>query len=87
MAHGRKHVREGIAFELNYNHPEFRGVIEFVNLRYRAKVGTIPCTIVFKEPYELKKGKRVLFRYDNENKYMSGIITDIDIPCIFIKLF
>ena len=29
-SHGRKHVREGIAVEINHQHRDYRGQIEFV---------------------------------------------------------
>lgn len=86
-SHMRKHVREGIAFEIGMSHPEYKERLEFINLRYRAKVGTIPCVIVFDKPYKLEIGKKVSFRYEEGGKYMSGIITDINIPCIFLELF
>ena len=31
-SHGRKHVREGIAIEINHLHRDYRGQIEFIRL-------------------------------------------------------
>lgn len=34
VSHFRKHVREGIAFEIGRDHPDYRGQLEFVNPTY-----------------------------------------------------
>ncbi len=87
VSHFRKHVREGLVFEINYRHPEYRGVIEFRNLRHSVKVGTMPKMIIFKEYYKLKNDLKVSFRYDYDgSKWLTGIIDDYNENCIFINL-
>ena len=37
VSHFRKHVREGIAFEIRLWHPDYRGQLEFVDPSYEAE--------------------------------------------------
>lgn len=83
--HMRKHVREGICLEICSWRTEHKR--EFINVRHYAKVGTQPAIIIFKEWYVLTPAIHVEFRYENDNKWLKGIITDVNKSCIFINLF
>lgn len=82
----RKHVREGIVFEVGPRDHRFRGTIDFINLRHYVKIGTMPGIIVFKEWYKLEKGRKVSFRYEKDNKWLRGVIDEINENCIFLGL-
>ncbi len=87
VSHMRKHVREGIALEIGPTHHKYSGVIEFYNLRMPAKVGNIPSNIVIdKWSYNPKIGRKIKFRYDNDNGWINGVVDDINENCIFISL-
>ena len=87
-SHMRKHVREGIAVEINKNHRNYEGIIEFHDLRRLARIGTIKTTVILdKYSFDPKIGKKIKFRYNNDNsKWLTGTVNDIDDNYIFIGL-
>jgi len=82
-SHMRKHVREGIAHEVRRSD----GTLNFLNLRYYVKVGTMPGEMVlFRDPYGIAIGRKVSFRYDIADPWQTGIIDEVCDHVIFITL-
>ena len=88
-SHGRKHVREGIAEEIEYGHRDYRDCVEFIPAK-RFKIGTHPAAVVIvhMSKYQIYKvGKKIKFKEPSDgSKWQNAIIKEIDGNCIFLEL-